>query len=159
MKQVFMSAIASLLLVGCSSGLSDDASNPFFSDYNTPFGVPPFELIKAEHYKPAFMKGMEQQLAEIDAIVNNAEPATFENTIAALDQSGALLNKVSYVFFGQTNANTNDELNAINKDMSPLLSAHSDKINMNAKLFERIKFVYDHHHSWTTATRFFARRN
>lgn len=139
-----MSAIASLLLVGCSSGISDDASNPFFSDYNTPFGVPPFELIKAEHYKPAFMKGMEQQLAEIDAIVNNAEPATFENTIAALDQSGALLNKVSYVFFGQTNANTNDELNAINKDMSPLLSAHGDKINMNAKLFERIKFVYDH---------------
>ena len=106
MKQLFITAAcAAALLSGCSSGVKD--SNPFLSEYTTPFQVPPFDKIKMEHYKPAFLQGMEEQVKEINAIVNNEEPATFENTIVALDQSGRLLSKVSTVFSGLNSANTN----------------------------------------------------
>jgi len=117
--------------------------NPFFSNYDTPFGVPPFEKIKNEHYMPAFVKGMEQQLQEIQAIVRNTSTPTFENTIAALDKSGDLLNKVSYVFYGQINAHSNEELNKVSREVSPLLSQHGDLISMNEELFKRVKYVYD----------------
>ena len=96
-----------------------------------------------EHYKPAFLQGMEEQQKEIDAIVNNPEPATFQNTIAALDQSGALLRKVSTVFYGLKSANTNDEMDALSRELSPLQSKHSDDIALNEKLFARIKAVYE----------------
>lgn len=142
MKKMFLAACAAAMMCGCSGG-DTAVDNPFFAEWNTPFGVPPFEQIKPEHYKPAFTQGMEEQKAEIEAIVNNTEDATFENTIVALDQSGALLNKVSYVFFGQTNANTNDELQAINAEISPLLTQHSDDISMNPALFARVKAVYE----------------
>ena len=89
------------------------------------------------------MQGIEEQKAEIESIVNNEEAPTFENTIVALDQSGALLRKVSYVFFGQVNANTNDSLQAVQTEIDPLLTQHGDDISMNAKLFERVKTVYD----------------
>ena len=138
MKKIIMAACAATMLVGCTA---EKSSNPFLSEYDTPFGVPPFEQIKPEHYKPAFEQGMKEQMAEIDAIVNNPEAPTFENTIVALDQSGQLLNKVSYVFFGQTNANTNDSLQALSREMSPLLSKHGDDITMNAGLFARVKAV------------------
>ena len=118
--------------------------NPFFSKYTTPFGIPPFEQIKVEHYKPAFIKGIEEQKKEIEAIVNNKKPATFDNTIAALDRSGKLLNKVAGVFYGQNSANTSDALQAVSREISPLLSSHSDDIIMNAALFKRVKYVYDH---------------
>ena len=118
-------------------------TNPFFAEYNTPFGVPPFDKIKNEHYMPAFLKGMEEQLQEIRAIVVNRAVPTFENTIAALDRSGQLLNKVSYVFYGQTNAHSNDELNKVSREVSPLLSKHGDLISMNEELFKRVKYVYD----------------
>ena len=142
MKKMFLAACAAAMMCGCSGG-DTAANNPFFAEWDTPFGVPPFEQIKPEHYKPAFTQGMEEQKAEIEAIVNNTEDATFENTIVALDQSGALLNKVSYVFFGQTNANTNDELQAINAEISPLLTQHGDDISMNPALFARVKAVYE----------------
>ena len=142
MKKMFLAACAAAMMCGCSGG-DTAADNPFFAEWGTPFGVPPFEQIKPEHYKPAFTQGMEEQKAEIEAIVNNTEDATFENTIVALDQSGALLNKVSYVFFGQTNANTNDELQAINAEISPLLTQHGDDISMNPALFARVKAVYE----------------
>lgn len=142
MKKMFLAACAAAMMCGCSGG-DTAADNPFFAEWDTPFGVPPFEQIKPEHYKPAFTQGMEEQKAEIEAIVNNTEDATFENTIVALDQSGALLNKVSYVFFGQTNANTNDELQAINTEISPLLTQHGDDISMNPALFARVKAVYE----------------
>ena len=96
-----------------------------------------------EHYKPAFLQGMEEQQKEIDAIVNNPEPATFQNTIAALDQSGTLLRKVSTVFYGLKSANTNDEMDALSRELSPLQSKHSDDIALNEKLFARIKAVYE----------------
>ena len=142
MKKMFLAACAAAMMCGCSGG-DTAVDNPFFAEWDTPFGVPPFEQIKPEHYKPAFMQGMEEQKVEIETIVNNTEDATFENTIVALDQSGALLNKVSYVFFGQTNANTNDELQAINAEISPLLTQHGDDISMNPALFARVKAVYE----------------
>ena len=142
MKKMFLASCAAAMMCGCSGG-DTAVDNPFFAEWDTPFGVPPFEQIKPEHYKPAFTQGMEEQKVEIEAIVNNTEDATFENTIVALDQSGALLNKVSYVFFGQTNANTNDELQAINAEISPLLTQHGDDISMNPALFARVKAVYE----------------
>lgn len=136
-----MALSATAMMFGCTGEKKVD--NPFFTEWDTPFGVPPFEQIMPEHYLPAFMQAMTEQKAEIEAIVTNNEPATFENTIAALDHSGNLLNKVSSVFFCQTNANTNDALQAINTEVSPLLSQHSDDINMNPELFARVKSVYD----------------
>ncbi len=145
MKRFLIAACAAALLGSCAdtAKTTDSTDNPFFAEYQTPFGVPPFEQIKTEHYKPAFLQGMEEQVAEIEAIVNNTEAPTFENTVAAMDRSGELLEKVSYVFYGLNSCNTNDELQALSKELSPLLSKHSDDISMNAKLFERIKTVYE----------------
>jgi len=119
------------------------ADNPFFSEYDTTFKVPPFDLIKPEHFIPAYEKGMEQQKAEIEKLVNNPEAPTYDNTIVALDRSGKLLSEVSRIFSGLSGANTNDELKAIQKQMAPRLAAHRDEISLNKKLFERIKAVYD----------------
>ena len=141
MKRTIITACAAAIV--CGSAMAK-GGNPFFTKYSTPYGIPPFEQIKAEHYKPAFIKGMEEQKKEIDAIVKNKRQADFENTIAALDRSGQLLNKVSSVFYGLNSANTNAELQAINREISPLMSAHSDDITMNAALFKRVKYVYDH---------------
>lgn len=119
------------------------AENPFFAEWTTPFEAPPFDKIKPEHFIPAYEKGMEQQKAEIEKLVNNPDAPTFENTIVALDRSDKLLYKVSRVFGGLSGANTNDEIKAIQKEMAPRLSAHRDEINLNKKLFERIKAVYE----------------
>ena len=110
---------------------------------STPFGVPPFDKIEVAHYKPAFEKGMEEQKKEIDAIVNNPEEPTFENTIVALDRSGELLTKVMYAFSGQSSVNTTDEIQALEQELYPVLSAHSDDISLNPALFTRVKVVYD----------------
>ncbi len=117
--------------------------NPFFAEYDTPFKVPPFDIIKPEHFIPAYEKGMDQQKAEIEKLVNNTETPTFDNTIVALDRSNKLFYNVSRVFGGLSGANTNDELKAIQKEMAPRLAAHRDEINLNKKLFERIKTVYE----------------
>ena len=119
------------------------ADNPFFAEYDTPFQVPPFDLIKPEHFIPGYEKGMEQEKAEIEALAGNPGPPTFDNTIVALDRAGKLLSKVSIVFGGLSSANTNDEIKAIQKEMAPRLAAHRDEINLNKKLFERIKAVYE----------------
>lgn len=117
--------------------------NPLVAEFTTPFGVPPFELIKPHHYMPAFKLGMEEQMKEVEAIINNNEKPSFANTIVALDESGDLLGKATRVFFGLAEANTNDSLQKIQVEVSPLLSAHNDAINLNPKLFERIKSVYE----------------
>lgn len=116
--------------------------NPFFSDYTTPFKIPPFDQIDLDHYMPAFKKGIEEQKKEIDAITGNTSPATFENTILPLDKSGDLLTKVNTVFYGLNSANTSPELQKIAREASPLLTTHRDNINLNDKLFQRIKAVY-----------------
>lgn len=148
MNKTLMAAGLAVVLGACDAskkadGAGDAVANPFFAEYATPFGVPPFEQIKVEHYKPAFLKGMEQQVAEVAAIVDNPDEATFENTIAALDRSGELLTKVSYAFGGQASVNTNDEIQALEQELSPLLSRHSDDISLNPKLFARVKSVYE----------------
>jgi peptidyl-dipeptidase Dcp len=140
--------MAGLLFTACSRTSETPAEaaitdNPFFAEYDTPFNVPPFDTIKPEHFIPAYEKGMEQQKAEIEELVNNPEPPTFKNTIATLDRSGKLLSEVSRVFGGLSGANTNDELKAIQKEMAPRLAAHRDEINLNKKLFERIKVLFD----------------
>ena len=115
--------------------------NPFFSAWTAPFETPPFEKIKEAHYLPAFQAGMDQQKKEIEAITNDSAAPSFANTIEALEKSGALLTKVGNVFFNLTSANTNDEMQKIESAVAPLLARHQDDINLNVKLFERVKAV------------------
>ena len=126
-----------------NNGTSMNETNPFFTKYETPFGVPPFDKIGIEHYKPGLLKGMEEHKKEIDAIVNNSATPDFENTIAALDQSGRLLRDVRIVFSGQNSANTSDKMQELNREMSPIMSKHSDDINLNKGLFEKVKYVFE----------------
>jgi peptidyl-dipeptidase Dcp len=119
------------------------ASNPFLSTYKTPFGVPPFHLIKNEHYKPAILEGISKHRKEVDAIVNNKSQPTFENTIVALENAGELLNNVNTVFNNINSANTNDEIQQIANEVAPKISAHNDNIYLNAILFARVKTVWN----------------
>lgn len=119
------------------------AENPFFSDFETPFGTPPFDKIKEEHFLPAFKEGIEQQRKEIAAITSSEEAPTFENTIEALEYSGELLTKVSNVFDNLDSALTNETMQAIAKETAPMLSQLRDDINLNEDLFSRIKAVYE----------------
>ncbi|WP_239987030.1 M3 family metallopeptidase [Flavobacterium tibetense] len=116
--------------------------NPFFEKYNTPYNVPTFDKIKVEHFKPAFLEGIKQQEKEIDAIASNTQKATFENTILAMENSGKLLSEVSTVFFNLSSANTNADIQKIAQEVSPLLAAHSDNINLNEKLFQKVNSLW-----------------
>ncbi len=118
-------------------------NNPFFVESPLYMHYPQFDKIKNEHYLPAFERGMEEQLAEIDAITNQAEAPTFDNTLIPMEESGQLLNRAARVFFAMTSANTNDELESIRSEMAPKFSAHNDKIRLNAELFARIQALYD----------------
>ncbi len=137
-----MATAMAVTLASCAN-VEKKSDNPFLNEYETPYGVPPFEEIKLEHYKPAFLLGMEEQMKEIDAICANQEAPNFENTIVPMDQGGRLLSKVSIVFGGQSSANVNDEMEALSREMSPLFSKHRDDINLNPALFARVKAVYD----------------
>ncbi len=117
--------------------------NPLIGTFDTPFGVPPFGKIKANDYKEAFAQGIKEQNAEIDKIVNNPEPASFQNTVEALERSGKLLKRTNTIFENILSANTNDTLQQIAKEEAPVLSAHWDNILMNAGLFKRINAVYE----------------
>ena len=143
-----MMALSLITLASCTSKPEQktevEKPNPFLSEYTTPFQVPPFDQIKNEHYLPAFEAGIKEQQDEVEAIVNNAEPATFENTILPYDKSGQTLSRVSNVFFNLNECLTNDEMVAIAEQVLPMLSKHSDAIMMNPKLFERIDYVYQH---------------
>lgn len=121
-----------------------DSPNPFFEEWTTPFGVPPFKEIRNAHYLPAFERGMAEHQAEIAAIVGSQEEPTFPNTIEALERAGELLGKVSHVFYSLLGALTDDELDEIARQISPRLTGHFDDILLNAKLFARVKAVYDH---------------
>ncbi|MFY9154066.1 MAG: M3 family metallopeptidase [Prolixibacteraceae bacterium] len=125
---------------------SGDVKNPFFSEYQTPFQVPPFDQIKLEHFKPAIEAGIAEQLAEIKVITENPDAPTFENTILAYDQSGELLGKTR-IFSNLNSANTNDQMQALAREITPLLSAHRDNIMLNKVFFTRVKSVYDQRNS------------
>lgn len=135
-----------LIALGCQQTLETTKlkmmDNPILTNWETPFGVPPFDKIKDEHYLPAFEYAMQQHTYEINAIIANVDAPTFENTLEALERSGSSLSKVSRVFFAINGANTNDSLKAIAKTMAPKLSAHRDDISLNANLFKRINSVY-----------------
>lgn len=135
-------ALTIISVTACKN--SEMNENPFLNEkYGTPFEVPPFEKIKAEYYMPAYLKGIEEQKKEIRDIITNKQVPDFENTIKALEYSGALLTKVGRVFGALNSANTNDTLQKINKELSPILSRHRDDINLNDTLFMRVKAVYE----------------
>ena len=135
--------MVNLAITSCKNQPEVDKSNPFFAAYNTPFDVPPFEKIMAKHYMSAFAKGMSEGKAEIEALLKSKSKPTFKNTILVFDNTGDLLSKVSKVFFAQAAANTNDSLQKIEMEISPLLSAYSDEILLNPELFSRVKSVFD----------------
>jgi peptidyl-dipeptidase Dcp len=120
-----------------------DNSNPFFETYTTPYQIPPFDLIKNEHFKPALLEGIKRHEIEIEAILSNPEKPSFDNTILAMENSGKLLSKVSTVFYNLNSANTNEEIQSIAKELAPKLSTHNDNINLNEVLFKRVKSIWD----------------
>lgn len=138
-NQIVMAAMA-VVACGC---VEQKSSNPLFNEFDAPHGIAPFSEITIDHYREGMLRGMEEQKAEIEAIVNNPEAPTFENTIVALDQCGKLLSKVRGTFSPLSNSNSTEEIRALQKEMSPIASAHSDDINLNPELFARVKAVYD----------------
>jgi peptidyl-dipeptidase Dcp len=145
MKKIVLSVIGlALFATACNTSKEPkrDMSNPFFGEYNTPFQVPPFSEIKLEHFMPAIDAGIEEQLAEIKAITGNKEEPSFKNTILAFDQSGELLRKAG-IFSTLRSANTNDEMQALAREITPKMSAHRDNIMLNKELFARVKTVYE----------------
>ena len=146
MQKIGITLVAvALILSSCNQKKTPqkDMNNPFFKAYSTPFQVPPFNEIKLEHFKPAIDAGIADQLAEIKAITDNNEEPNFENTILAFDQSGLLLNRVSLTFDNLNSANTNDEMQALAREITPKISTHRDNIMLNKDLFSRIKAVYE----------------
>jgi peptidyl-dipeptidase Dcp len=132
-----------IIVMNYSCKNAKEKENPFFAEYQTPFQVPAFDKIDTTHYMPAFIEGMKQQNLEIEAIVNNTAEADFENTILAYDKSGQMLTRVRSVFFNMNSAHTNEQIQALARELSPMLSKHRDDIAMNEKLFQKIKAVYE----------------
>jgi len=164
-KLAISSVVLSVLLAGCNSDKSEAPqntdtvvqkapveiveatgnleTNPFFQEYDTPFGIPPFDKITNAHYAPAFDKAIEDAKNEILVVANNQEAPTFENTVVALEYQGKLLTKVASVFYNLTSAHTNDDLKALSKDIGPRLSGLNDDLNLNPELFKRVESIYN----------------
>lgn len=153
MKKYLLS-IKALCLSGILlfSGTTMKAENPFFGEYNTPYNIPPFEKIQIADYMPAFEEAIAQHNQEIAAIVNNRAVPDFENTIVALDNSGEMLEKVSYVFSGLYEVVSTPEFQKVGAQVFPMLAAHSDEIKMNEGLFQKIKSVYDNRAKYNLTT-------
>ena len=150
-KTLFTLMSVSLLMAGCGGEQMPtvvlpeiDTTNPLLAQWETPHQTPPFDLIKVEHYKPAFETAIAVSRAEIDAIVNNPAKPTFANTILALENQGALLDRIGGVFFNINEADTSDELQQIAIDIQPELTALGNDISLNPELFKRVKYVYEH---------------
>lgn len=150
MKVILVLMIVSAIMIACSGEKKDktqaqvaSSDNPFFAEWTTPFGTPPFDRIKVEHFKPAILEGIKRHNDEIKAIAESKEPPTFANTVEALDRSGLFLDRVQKVMENLLSANTNDELQAVAQELAPTLSAHNDEILLNPKLFARLKAVYE----------------
>ncbi|MDE7411821.1 MAG: M3 family metallopeptidase, partial [Paramuribaculum sp.] len=138
---------AALTLCFATQSCSDGGSkheNPFLQSYDTPFGIPPFESITVADYMPAIEQGIAEYRQDIDSIVNNPATPDFNNTILAMEKSGQLLNKVMLVFSSLNETDTNDEMEAVSDKAYPMVSQMSDEVMMNAKLFDRVKYVYEH---------------
>ena len=157
-RTVILAAAISLALAACSGKEStpvsetsptpapqpaDASTNPLLTASSLPFQAPPFDRIKDSDYLPAFNEGMRQHLEEVQRITGSAEPPTFDNTILALERSGETLGRVSRIFFGLVQADTNEARQAIQEEVAPKLAAHQDEINLDPKLFARVKTLYD----------------
>ena len=147
-KCIFILA-TSCMMYSCTT---QTETNPFLSEFQTEHGVPPFDKIKLEHYEPAFLKGIEEQNANIDAIVNNSEAPTFENVIVALDNSAPILDRVSAIFYNMTDAEKTPGLNELSIKIAPTLSEHSDNISLNQELFKKVNAVYQQKESLKLTT-------
>ena len=148
MNRVLLTLTALACITLAASGASKknvkkQSTNPFLTAYTTRYEIPPFEKIRYEHYLPALQAGIDQQNAQIAAIVNNQEQPTFENTVLALDNCGEILNKVQYVFFALVESDNTDEMHALAEKLMPMITAQDNEVNMNSALFERIKAVHD----------------
>ncbi|MFT4222771.1 M3 family metallopeptidase [Dysgonomonas sp.] len=143
MRKLFLILSLLIMVYSCNTTSNKIEENPFFSEFNTPDGVPPFDKISAGHYLPAFEEGMKRHSAEIDSIINNTEAPSFENTIVALDHAGRMLGRVSATFSVMTGTMSDSIYENIDKEIAPKLTAHYDNINLNQKLFDRIKVVHD----------------
>ena len=140
MKKVLLMMATSLALFACSE---TEKPNPFFTEWDTPFGVPPFDQIENQHFVPAFELAIVQEKAVIDSITSNTEEPTFDNTIVALDQNGALMTKVARVFYGLAGTEATPELDSLKSIISAKLTAHGSDISLNQPLFTRVKAVYE----------------
>ena len=138
MKKSILALGAIVMMAACTQN-----KNPFLQEWDTPYGIPPFDKIQLSDYIPAVKEGIKQQKAELDAILNNPEAPTFENTIAAYELSGDILDKVSNVLFNLQETEGSDEMNKIVEKATELITEHSDNISMDKKFFERVKAVYD----------------
>ena len=145
-KLLFIMSALTMGLASCQSGNSL-ANNPLLEEWNTPYQTPPFSKIELKHYEPAFDYAIEQNRADIDAIINNPEAPTFENTIVAMEQAGELLGRVSGLFFVLNNCCTNAEMQQIALNVTPKLTALSNDVSLNPELFARVKAVYDERES------------
>ena len=144
MKYFFALLITGLIMSGSSFSKNN---NPLLDDFNTPYNVPPFDKIKTEHFEPAIKEAIKLHEAEINAITSNKEKPTFKNTVEALEYSGAKLNEINTILSNLSSANTSEELQTVNQNVTPWLSKHYDEITLNEKLFLRIKAVYDQRNS------------
>jgi len=154
MKNIFFLLLSSLLLItSCEKDVKKDAqannktnstmNNPLLAEWNTPFGVPPFDKIKSDDYLPAMREAIKMHNKEITSIVNSKENPTFKNTIEAIETSGAMLKKIANAFYAVTAANTNDILKESEKTIGPEMTAHFDEIQLNSDLFKKIKTIYN----------------
>ena len=155
-KKLFYLALVLVLALGSFSCAkkkepvpSAAGANPFFEEWTTPFGTPPFPEIQEAHYMPAFKEGMARQKQEIEAIIASSEPPTFANTVEALERTGELLTKVNNVFYALTDSHTNEELQKIEAEIAPILAKHRDDIILNDKLFQRVKAVWEGKEAFT----------
>lgn len=151
-RNLIVAGMLALTLVACKKEEektnTEMNENPLLVEqFNTPFGVPPFDLIKDEHFEPAILEAIKMHQAEIDAIANSNEAPTFENTILAMENSGGLLKRNARIFYNLTSANTNDKLQEIAAKLAPEMSKHSDNISLNKKLFQRVKTVWENRQS------------
>ena len=126
-----------------ASSSDNEATNPFYQASSLYMQFPAFDQISNADYAPAFEKGMADNIVEMDAIANNSEPATFENTFIPMEQGGQILGRTASVFFALASADTNDDIKALRTEIAPKLSSHRDEILLNSKLFARIKTIHD----------------
>ena len=150
---VVLGAFAGVIVSSSQGAVVDDKQvafgpgNPFYAKSTLPFEAPPFDKIKDGDYEPAIEAGMAEELKEIQAIADNSAAPTFENTVVAMEKTGALFQRAMAAFSGVTGANTNPELERVQKELAPKLAAHRDAIFLNTKLFRRVAAVYEQRES------------